>query len=323
MRILVTGGAGYIGSHVIHELNKRDLDIVVVDDLKNGSIENINPRNEFIHGRLQDEDTLEKIFSRQVDAVFHFAALKAAGESMHEPEKYMINNINGTLTLLARMHVANCKYFIFSSSAAVYGDPTYLPLDENHPLSPTNYYGYTKLCIEENLSWMDKLRGLKYAALRYFNAAGYDVDGNITGIEKDTANLLPIIMEVATGTQEKYFIFGDDYDTPDGTCIRDYIHVSDLARAHILSMDYIMKENKSLVVNLGSETGHTVKEMAILADQITGKKIPHEIKERRSGDSKSLYASSAKAKELLNWKPEYSSPETIVKSMWHVYNKQI
>ena len=170
---------------------------------------------------------------------------------------------------------------------------------------------------------MDKLRGLKYAALRYFNAAGYDVDGNITGIEKDTANLLPIIMEVATGIQEKYFIFGDDYDTPDGTCIRDYVHVSDLARAHILSMDYIMKENKSLVVNLGSETGHTVKEMAILADKITGKKIPHEIKERRSGDSKSLYASSAKAKELLNWKPDYSSPETIVKSMWNVYNKQI
>jgi len=321
MRILVTGGAGYIGSHVVHELSKRNYEILVVDDLRNGSEENLKPQNEFIKGKFQDPEILDRIFSKKIDAIFHFAAWKAAGESMLEPEMYMDNNINGTLTLLARMHRENCRYFVFSSSAAVYGDPQYLPIDEKHPLAPENYYGYTKLCIEDNLRWLDKLRNVRYAALRYFNAAGYDPDGSIKGIEKSTANLLPVIMETAIGLRKKYMIFGEDYDTADGTCIRDYIHVTDLAKAHVLGLDYIMQHDKSLIVNLGSETGHSVKEMAELSDKITGMKIPHDIAGKRPGDTARLYASSQKARELLGWIPEYSTPELIVKSMWNVYKK--
>ena len=322
MKILVTGGAGYIGSHVVKLLTEREYEIVVVDDLLNGSEQNLFPANDFIHGKFQDEEVLARIFREKIDAVFHFAAWKAAGESMTDPEKYMINNINGTLRLLAEMSRRGTGIFILSSSAAVYGTPEYLPIDENHPLKPENYYGYTKLCIEENLQWLEKLKGMKYAALRYFNAAGYDPDGVITGIEKSTANLLPLVMESACGMRNGFEIFGDDYNTPDGTCIRDYIHVADLARAHVLALDYILKEKRSITVNLGSETGHSVAEMTRISEEITGKKIPHKISGRREGDPESLYASAGKARELLGWRPEFSDPETIVRTMWNLYKKQ-
>jgi UDP-glucose 4-epimerase len=216
--------------------------------------------------------------------------------------------------------IANdCKVMIFSSSAAVYGTPVYLPLDENHPLNPENYYGYTKLAIEQNLHWYEKLKGLKYAALRYFNAAGYDPEGKVRGIEKTPANLFPIIMETAVGIREKFEVFGEDYDTADGTCIRDYIHVTDLAIAHVLSLDYILKNNQSLVVNLGSENGYSVKEVVRMSEQVVGRSIPHSIGGRRLGDPAKLLASSSKARELLNWKPIHSSAQSLVATTWEVY----
>lgn len=320
MRLLVTGGAGYIGSHIVCELNARTKhEVVVVDSMEKGTEINLFPQNEFIKGDIADDAVLKKVFSKKVDAVFHFAAWKGAGESMLLPEKYSINNLNGTLKLLTTMSENDCKNFIFSSSAAVYGAPVYLPIDENHPLNQENYYGYTKFAIEENLKWYDKLKGMKYAALRYFNAAGYDTKGRIKGLERTPANLLPIIMETAAGMRESFEIFGEDYDTPDGTCIRDYIHVSDLALAHLLSLDYIIANQRSITINLGSENGYSVKEITSMAESVVGKPIPHKIGARRPGDPAKLLASSAKARELLNWKPVFSDSKTLIESMWNVY----
>lgn len=319
MRVLVTGGAGYIGSHIVLELMELGHEILIVDDMEKGNEANLFPGNEFIKGEIQNPDVLKQAFAKKVDAVFHFAAWKAAGESMTDPLKYTLNNLNGTFTLLNALIANNCKYIVFSSSAAVYGAPKYLPIDENHPLQPENYYGYTKLCIEENLEWFDKLKGLKSARLRYFNAAGYDPKGRIKGIEKTPANLLPIIMEAASGIRNGYEIFGTDYETEDGTCVRDYIHVSDLAKAHVLALDYIMAKNESLTVNLGSEAGYSVKEMADLSEKVVGKSINHKTSGRRAGDPAKLLASSAKARELLNWKPIYSDAETLLASMWNLY----
>ncbi|MBM9591165.1 UDP-glucose 4-epimerase GalE [Leptospira sp. 201903075] len=319
MRVLVTGGAGYIGSHIVLELMELGHEILIVDDMEKGNEANLFPGNEFIKGEIQNPEVLKQAFAKKVDAVFHFAAWKAAGESMTDPLKYTLNNLNGTFTLLNALVENNCKYIVFSSSAAVYGAPKYLPIDENHPLQPENYYGYTKLCIEENLEWFDKLKGLKSARLRYFNAAGYDPKGRIKGIEKTPANLLPIIMEAASGIRNGYEIFGTDYETEDGTCVRDYIHVSDLAKAHVLALDYIMAKNESLTVNLGSEAGYSVKEMADLSEKVVGKSINHKTSGRRAGDPAKLLASSAKARELLNWKPIYSDAETLLASMWNLY----
>ncbi|MCE9501065.1 MAG: UDP-glucose 4-epimerase GalE [Leptospira sp.] len=316
---MITGGAGYIGGHIVKELRGSNHELVVVDNMEKGNEKNLFPENTFIQGNIQDDTVLEKVFSKKVDAVFHFAAWKGAGESMTAPEIYSLNNLNGSIKLLTSMAANGCKYFIFSSSAAVYGSPEYLPVDEQHPLHPENYYGYTKLCIEENLKWYDKLKGMRYAALRYFNAAGYDPDGIITGLEKTPANLLPIIMETACGMRKSFEIFGDDYDTPNGTCIRDYIHVTDLARAHLLSLDYIMKTDSSITINLGSEKGYSVKEMIAMAETVAGKTIPHKISGRRPGDPGKMFASSAKAKKLLNWKPEFSDSKTILTTMWNVY----
>lgn len=319
MRVLVTGGAGYIGSHIVIELMELGHEIIIVDDMQKGNEANLFPGNEFIKGEIQDPEILKKAFSKKVDAVFHFAAWKAAGESMTDPLKYTMNNLNGTFTLLNAMVNYGCQYFVFSSSAAVYGAPKYLPIDENHPLQPENYYGYTKLCIEENLEWFDKLKNLKSARLRYFNAAGYDPKGRIKGLEKTPANLLPIIMEAASGMRNGFEIYGNDYETEDGTCVRDYIHVSDLAKAHVLALNYIMSNNQSLTVNLGSESGYSVKEMTDLSEKVVGKQIPHKTAPRRPGDPAKLLASSKKARELLNWKPIYSDAETLLSSMWNLY----
>ncbi|TGN19136.1 UDP-glucose 4-epimerase GalE [Leptospira idonii] len=321
MRILVTGGSGYIGSHIVLELMELGHNIVVVDDMEKGNEVNLFPSNEFIQGKIQNPEILKKAFERPIDAVFHFAAWKAAGESMTDPAKYALNNLNGTLQLISAMLENGCKYIVFSSSAAVYGAPKYQPIDENHPLSPENYYGYTKLAIEENLKWFDQLKGLKSARLRYFNAAGYDPKGRIRGLENSPANLLPIIMETASGMRKSFEIYGEDYDTPDGTCIRDYIHVSDLASAHVLALKYIMEKDESITVNLGSETGYSVKEMTDLAEKIVGKPIPHKVVNRRPGDPAKLVASSTKAKSLLGWKAQYSDANSLLSSMWELYRK--
>ena len=319
MKVLVIGGAGYIGSHVVKEMMKAGHEVTVFDNLSSGLRCNLFPKNGFIYGNILIPSDIEAAFAQGFDAFVHLAAFKAAGESMEKPEKYSVNNITGTLNIMNAAVKYGCKKMIFSSSAAVFGSPEYLPIDEDHPKNPENYYGFTKLEIERFMGWYDQLKGLRFAALRYFNAAGYDPDGEIRGLEQNPANLLPRVMEVAAGMKSGMKVFGTDYDTRDGTCIRDYVHVTDLARAHVMALDYITKNDKSLTVNLGTEKGTTVKEIIDAARKITGKEIPAEDVERRPGDPACLYATSKRAKELLGWEPKYSDVDTLVKTTWEVY----
>lgn len=318
MKVLVIGGAGYIGSHVTKEMMKAGHKVTVFDNLSSGLRCNLFPQNDFIYGNILIPADLDAAFEQGFDAFVHLAAFKAAGESMEKPEKYSVNNITGTLNIMNSAMKYNCKKMIFSSSAATFGEPQYLPMDEAHPQNPINYYGFTKLKIEEFMTWYDQLKGLKFAALRYFNAAGYDPDEEIRGLEQNPQNLLPRIMEAALG-QRELKVFGTDYDTRDGTCIRDYIHVTDLARAHVMALDYITKNNESLKLNLGTENGTTVKELIDASRRITGKKIPAEDGPRRPGDPASLYATYKMAKEKLGWEPKYSDVDTLVKTTWEVY----
>jgi len=328
MNILIIGGAGYIGSHVAKEFLEKGHRITVYDNLSSGLRENLIPLSAvsggskgftFIHGDIHDYPNLVTVMKSGYDALVHLAASKAAGESMLAPEKYSRNNIIGTIHILNAASETGIKNIVFSSSAAVYGEPEYLPIDEKHPTKPENFYGFTKLEIERFLGWYEKLRSIRYASLRYFNAAGYDVKGAIKGLEQNPANLLPVIMETACGLRAELHIFGNDYDTPDGTCIRDYIHVSDLAAGHVAALDYISKNNKSLIVNLGSEKGASVTEVLETARRVTGRPIPVKIVGRRSGDPAKLTASSVLARELLGWEAKYSDMETLIRTSWEVY----
>ena len=319
MNILIIGGAGYIGSHVAREFLDRGHRVTVYDNLSSGLRENLFPEAAFIHGDILDYPELVKAMKNGFDALVHLAAFKAAGESMLKPEKYARNNITGTINIINAALETGIKNIVFSSSAAVYGEPEYLPIDEKHPLKPENFYGYTKLEIERILQWYDKLSGMRSACLRYFNAAGYDIKGRIKGLEQNPANLLPIIMEAAIGMRKELQIYGNDYDTPDGTCIRDYIHVSDLATGHAAALDYIIINDKSLVVNLGSETGISVNEVTETARRVTGKPIPAKVVERRAGDPAKLTASSSLARELLGWQAQYSDMDTLIKTSWEAY----
>ena len=323
MKILVIGGAGYIGSHVVRTLLDRDHRVTVFDNLSRGCRENLFDEAEFIEADILNFPYLFKSMKDGFDGVIHMAAFKAAGESMIEPEKYAINNITGTINILSAAWEFGVKCIIFSSSAAVYGKPHYLPIDEKHSTDPENFYGYTKLVIEQLLDWFDRLRGIKYSALRYFNAAGYDMKGRIRGLEKGPANLLPVVMETACGMRDKLLIFGDDYDTRDGTGLRDYVHVSDLAEAHVSALEYVKKTNESLIVNLGSENGVTVNEMVDRARKITGQPIPAEVVGRRVGDTDSVLASSDYAKKVLGWVPKHSDPDTLISSTWEMYKDKI
>jgi UDP-glucose 4-epimerase len=322
MNILVIGGAGYIGSHVTRELLDLGHQCAVYDNLSTGLRENLFTDARFIHGDIHDYPGLVQAMKGGFDTLIHLAASKAAGESMHKPEKYSRNNIAGTVAILNAACEAGIANIVFSSSAAVYGEPQYLPIDEKHPANPENYYGFTKLEIERMLHWYEKLKGMRYASLRYFNAAGYDVKGRIRGLEQNPSNLIPVIMEAVKSGGEVQ-VFGDDYDTPDGTCIRDYIHVNDLASGHAAALDYIAKNNRSLVVNLGSETGSSVKEVLETARKITGRPIPAKITGRRPGDPARLTASAALARDLLGWKARYSDMETLIKTSWEVYRTNI
>ena len=330
MNILIIGGAGYIGSHVAREFLDRGYAVTVFDNFSSGLRENLFPEASFVYGSILDYPALVSACRAKIDAVVHLAAFKAAGESMIQPEKYSVNNINGTVHILNAMSEAGIKYLIFSSSAAVYGEPQYLPIDEKHPVNPENYYGFTKLEIERMMAWYSRLRGIRFASLRYFNAAGYDVKGRVSGLEQNPANLLPVIMEAAAGMRQGLSIFGNDYNTPDGTCIRDYIHVSDLAAGHAAALDYISKaatgsragEGRNLTVNLGSETGSTVLQMLEAARRITGRPIPATVAARRAGDPATLTASSTLARELLGWKAEYSSLDILISSTWEAYKKR-
>ena len=317
MRVLVIGGAGYIGSHVVKELMSKGHKVTVFDNLSSGLKQNLFKENGFIKGDILKVKDLEKAFAKGFDAFIHLAAFKAAGESMVAPEKYSVNNINGTINILNAAVKYNCLNMVFSSSAATFGEPQYLPIDENHPKNPENYYGFTKLKIEEFMAWYDRLKGLKFAALRYFNAAGYDPEGVLYGLEKNPANLLPVMMEVACGKREKLCVFGNDYPTRDGTCIRDYIHVTDLASAHVMALEYISSKKESLTLNLGTGNGITVTEMLESTRRITGKEIKADYVERRPGDPAQLTAKSDLAKKVLGWEAKY----TLIGSTWNAYKK--
>lgn len=317
--ILLTGGAGYIGSHVSHALIEAGHAVTIFDNLSTGSLTNIHPKSILIEGDIRNTTDLEKLKHKNFDVIYHFAAWKAAGESMTNPSKYALNNISGTLQLLKFCEEQEIKKFIFSSSAAVYGNPQYLPIDETHPKNPQNYYGYTKLTIEDNLKWYSQLKGIRYAALRYFNATGYDVKKRVKAKEINPANLSPIIMETAVGIRKSMLVFGNDYNTPDGTCIRDYIHVNDLASAHILAMNYLFENETDLVVNLGTNTGVSVLEMINAASEVIGKQIDFTIAGRREGDPENLIASSELANKLLGWKSVHSDVKSIFESMKYIY----
>jgi UDP-glucose 4-epimerase len=321
MHILIIGGAGYIGSHVARKFLDLGHRVTVFDDLSSGQRINLFREAVFVQGTVLDYPGLLSVCRDTIDAVVHLAAFKAVGESMIKPEKYSLNNINGTVHVLNAMIEAGIKFMVFSSSAAVYGQPQYLPLDEKHPVNPESYYGFTKLEIERIMNWYDKLKSIRFASLRYFNAAGYDADGRICGLEQNPANLIPVIMETAVGIRKELPVFGNDYDTRDGTCIRDYIHVSDLAAAHVAALDYIRENDRSLTVNLGSETGATVLEVLEAARRISGRPIPSIVTGRRPGDPASLTASSKLALEKMGWKTEHSDIDTLIRTTWEVYKK--
>ena len=317
MKTLVTGGAGYIGSHVVIALCEGGYEVVVLDDLSTGNREAVDNRAEFIQGSTLNNDNVATALNG-VDAVIHLAAFKAAGESMIDPGKYSQNNISGTISLLNAMIIHGVDKFIFSSTAAVYGYPKYLPLDENHPLEPINYYGFTKLEIERILKWYGELKGLKFAALRYFNAAGYDPEGRIRFLENNPANLIPIVMEVASGRREKMEVFGNDYDTSDGTGVRDYIHVTDLASAHVKAIEYL-KTNDSITVNLATGESHSVLDIIQETKEVSGKDIPFNIVDRRPGDPAELYAGTTLAFDQLDWKANHSGLKSLIETTWQVY----
>lgn len=320
MHVLVIGGAGYIGSHAVKALLNNGMKVTVYDNLSTGLKANYFDKANYITGDILTYPELEKAMMGGVDAVVHLAAKKAVGESMENPEKYALNNIAGAINVLNAMSACNVKKLVFSSSAAVYGEPQYLPMDEQHPLNPMSFYGFTKYDMEKYFGWYDQLKGIKYVSLRYFNAVGYDESGEVRGLEKNPQNLLPIVMETLTGQREKMKVFGNDYDTRDGTCIRDYIHVTDLASAHVKAIQYLEKNPNSQILNLGTESGISVLEMIQKTEELTGRKVNYEMAPRRPGDPAIITASAAKAKEILGWKPEHSSLENIILSTWGAYN---
>ncbi len=315
-KVLVIGGAGYIGSHIVDALCDLHHDVTIFDNLSSGFRENINSKAKLVVGDILNHEDLDKLFSHKFDVVMHFAALKNVGESMTYPERYATTNIIGTLNILNAMIKHEVKSFIFSSSAAVYGTPQYLPIDESHPVNPESFYGFTKIDIEHYLEWYSKIHRIHFAALRYFNAAGY-TPGKCK--EKNPGNLLPIVMEVAAGSRKEVQVYGNTYETPDGTGVRDYIHVLDLADAHIKAMDYISNHKKNIIVNLSTEKGHSVLEIIKKAEEITGRKIHYKIVDKRAGDTATVVASSELAHKLLGWKAKHSDIQTIISSMWDVY----
>ena len=322
MKILITGGAGYIGSHIALECIRQGHKVTVFDNLSSGFIENIHPGVVFYKGStLSNEDISKVMESSDFDGVIHMAAYKAAGESMIKPSQYSTNNIIGGINMINACIEYNIDKFVFSSTASVYGKPLYIPIDEDHSLNPINYYGFSKLFIENNLEWFSKLKDIKYACLRYFNAAGFDKDGKIFCIEKNPQNLIPLVMEVAINKRKVIDIYGNDYNTKDGTGIRDYIHVSDLSRGHIAALEYIDTTKNNLILNLGTGIGHSVLDVISKTKLISNKNILFNFVDRRFGDPEIVIASSEKAKNTINWNPQFSDLDTIIKTTWNIYNK--
>ncbi|MBP1153411.1 MULTISPECIES: UDP-glucose 4-epimerase GalE [unclassified Paenibacillus] len=317
MAILVTGGAGYIGSHTVAELLAKEEDVVVVDSLQQGHREAVLGGKLYV-GDIRDGDFLDTVFKENdIDAVIHFAANSLVGESMQKPGKYYHNNVYGTLCLLDKMNEYGVKKIVFSSTAATYGEPEHIPILETDRTLPTNAYGETKLAMERMMHWFDTAHGIKYVSLRYFNAAGAHEGGRIGEDHSPETHLVPIILQVALGQRPHLSIFGDDYATPDGTCIRDYIHVTDLADAHILAVEKLRSGGDSGVYNLGNGKGFSVKEVLDIARDVTGHPIPAVMEARRAGDPAILVASSERTKAELGWKPKRDDLKQIIASAWN------
>lgn len=318
MSVLVLGGAGYIGSHTVDRLVDQGQDVVVVNSLVTGHRAAVNDKAKFYQGDLADQDFMRKVFTEnpEIDAVIHFAAYSLVAESMKKPLKYFDNNTAGMIKLLEVMNEFDIKNIVFSSTAATYGIPEKMPIMESDPQDPINPYGESKLMMEKIMRWADEAYGTKFVALRYFNVAGAKPDGSIGEDHGPETHLIPIVLQVAQGKRDKLQIFGDDYNTPDGTNVRDYVHPFDLADAHILAVDYLRKGNESNAFNLGSSTGFSNLEIVEAARKVTGKEIPAEIAPRRGGDPDSLIASSDKAREILGWKPQFDNIERIIETAW-------
>ncbi len=317
MAVLICGGAGYIGSHINKQLHAEGYETIIFDNLVYGHKESVK-WGTFIYGDLKNQDEIEEVFKNyQIEAVFHFAAYAYVGESVENPEKYYFNNVVNTLNLLTVMRKYNCKKIIFSSSCATYGEPVQIPITEDMPQHPINPYGRTKLMIEEILEDYHRAYGLEYVVLRYFNAAGADPDGEIGESHVPETHLIPLILEAANGEREDFKVFGTDYQTRDGSCIRDYIHVTDLASAHLLSLHYLEKGEGSDCFNLGNEKGISVLEMTDAVRRVTGRDFQVTMNERREGDPAILVGSSKKTQELLGWAPIYDDIDVIIQHAWN------
>ena len=322
--VLVVGGAGYIGSHMVNELLKDGLRVITLDNFSTGH-RDLLPGGMLVEGRLGDAALLDEIFStHDIAVVMHFAAFSLVGESVADPLKYYRNNLAETTELLDAMKRHGVKHFIFSSTAAVYGEPTEVPISEDHPCAPTNPYGATKLAVERMLADCDRAHNLKYAALRYFNAAGADATGRLGERHEPETHLIPWILKAATGELEQVQIFGTDYPTPDGTCLRDYIHVNDLTQAHLLALEALLSGKTSCTYNLGNATGYSVRDVIEVARKVTGHPIPAVESARRPGDPAVLVADSAKIRQELGWQPKFEDLETMIRSAWdwHRFDKK-
>ena len=322
--ILVTGGSGYIGSHTVKALQQVGYEVLILDNLVYGHQDIAEILGaELIVGDTNDRDLLDQLFSdRPISAVMHFAAYAYVGESVTQPDKYYRNNVVGTLTLLEAMVAANIKTFVFSSTCATYGVPQQTPITEDHPQAPINPYGATKLMVERILRDFDVAYGLKSVIFRYFNAAGADPNGVIGEDHNPETHLIPLILLTALGKRDAITVYGSDYPTPDGTCLRDYIHVTDLAEAHVLGLKYLLNSNKSEIFNLGNGNGFSVKEVIDTAKQVTGKPIKVLFGDRRAGDPPALVGSSEKAKKILNWQPKYADLNLILQHAWQWHQKR-
>jgi UDP-glucose 4-epimerase len=317
MTILIPGGAGYIGSHAVRQLLEKGYEVTVIDNLQTGHLKSLHPDAMFFTGDIRDRNFLRRVFSEvKVDGVLHFAANSLVGESMEQPLLYFDNNVYGTQVLLEVMEEFNVKHIVFSSTAAIYGEQSTMPITEDRAADPSNAYGETKLVMEKMMKWCEVACGLKYVALRYFNVAGAEPSGTIGEDHNPETHLIPTILQVASGQRENIFIYGNDYDTSDGTCIRDYIHVEDLISAHILALKYLWDGGKSDIFNLGSSQGFSVLEIIDAARSVTGHPIPEVIVNRRVGDPAYLIASSEKATNVLGWNPAKTSIKEIINDAW-------
>lgn len=320
MNILVTGGAGYIGSVTVEQLLKRGDRVTVVDNLATGHRGAVGPEVSFHQVDLHDTARLKEILEgEKISAVIHFAAFSLVGESVSDPAKYMNNNVGGTLSLLEAMRAVQVPRIVFSSTAATYGEPIEVPITEKHPTAPTNPYGLTKRFMEQAMEAYSHAYGLRYAALRYFNACG--ATGERGEDHRPESHLIPLVLQVALGQRKAISIFGTDYDTPDGTCVRDYIHVIDLAQAHLLALDYLERKGESITCNLGNGNGYSVREVIDTCSKVTGREIPVEEGPRRAGDPSRLVADATRAREVLGWKPQKGSLEQIIRDAWNWHLK--